>query len=323
MSSPTTGTDHYAILEKMYDSTKPYKEQLLELIKQTWASPNLRVEPGLYITTSRPEVDHTDGIGTKGVYHWQARTFRAAVIDALAMNLNDLAMVRARPVKLQNHITLPEDDQEALFEIITALVQECRRFGIVITGGETSIQDTLRGLDISLTINGICTSEKTNRAENGDLIIGFPSSGLHSNGFTRVRALLGEEPRPEFTQPTSIYLADILDLDATYELHGLMHITGGAFTKLKDMLGNNDAIIIRSHPLRPQSIFYELYQKDLTDEEMYQTFNCGVGFIATAAPAIAEQIIKEKPEATIIGQILPGAGQVTVESRFSNRTVNY
>jgi hypothetical protein len=81
----------------MYNPTKPYKYKILSLIESTWSSPYVKVKKGLYPVFERkilvPEVQHTDGIGTKGFYHWRKKNFRSAVLDALAMNLNDLAMV--------------------------------------------------------------------------------------------------------------------------------------------------------------------------------------------------------------------------------------
>ena len=115
----------------MYNPTKPYKKEILRTIETTWHSPYVSVTAGLYPTFRKhfsfPEVQHTDGIGTKGNYHWSARTFRAAVIDALAMNLNDLAMVRATPYALQNHLVLPKDDTRAIRAVITTLADICRR----------------------------------------------------------------------------------------------------------------------------------------------------------------------------------------------------
>jgi len=115
----------------MYNPTKPYKDDLLQIIKSTWQSPYLEIEEGTYSIFRKKfdffEVDHTDGIGSKGFYHWQQRTFKEVVLDALAMNLNDLALVRAIPYKLQNHLTLPTDDHSAIKEIITALAAECCR----------------------------------------------------------------------------------------------------------------------------------------------------------------------------------------------------
>src|SRR3990167_10458658 len=85
----------------MYDPIKPYKKQILDAIKKTWKTPFVTVKSGVYPVITKkfdfPEVDHTDGIGTKGYYHWKAGTLKNAVIDALAMNLNDLAMARAVP----------------------------------------------------------------------------------------------------------------------------------------------------------------------------------------------------------------------------------
>jgi len=102
----------------MYDPTKPYKKQIFELIEKTWDNPYVTIKKGIYPILKKkfnwPEVDHSDGIGTKGLYHWQKRTFKNAVLDGLAMNLNDLALMRAIPYKLQNHIIIPEDDNEAI-----------------------------------------------------------------------------------------------------------------------------------------------------------------------------------------------------------------
>src|SRR5207302_1466113 len=109
------------------------------------------------------------------VYHWQWRTFRNAVLDALAMNLNDLAMCGAEAVKLQNHIFLPEDDKIAINQIITALVQECLNYRIAITGGETSIHNNINGMDISMTVTGIIKEQKKGKYVAGDTLVGLPS----------------------------------------------------------------------------------------------------------------------------------------------------
>jgi phosphoribosylaminoimidazole (AIR) synthetase len=159
----------------MYDPTKPYKKDILELIKQTWETPYVSVEEpmeGVYPIIKKKfsylEVDHTDGIGTKGVYHWHQKTFRNAALDALAMNLNDLALMRAIPYKLQNHILIPEDDKEAILEIVASLTEECKKRNIAITGGETSIHNNIDGLEISISISGFIKNYKPNRFEIGE-----------------------------------------------------------------------------------------------------------------------------------------------------------
>jgi len=310
----------------MYDSTKPYKKQILELIKQTWETPYVSVKGDIYPIIEKkfsyPEVDHTDGIGTKGVYHWRQRTFRNASLDALAMNLNDLALMRAKPYKLQNHILIPEDDKEAILEIVSTLTEECKKRNIAITGGETSIHNNIDGLDISITVSGFIKNYKPNRFEIGDILIGVRSNGLHSNGFTKLREIFGREYKPEFVEPTSVYLDTILTLDEQFDIHGMMHITGGAYTKLKDLLDCADVKLRRNHKLQPQQIFKDLYKRGIPDEEMYKTFNCGVGFILSISPQDADKIVSEL-DADIIGEVTSGSGKIKIESVFSDKEIEF
>ncbi len=311
----------------MYNTEKPYTEDILKLIQQTWETPYVSVREGAYPIIqkkfSHPEIDHTDGIGTKGVYHWEKRTFKNAVLDALAMNLNDMAMARATPYKLQNNIFVPEDDHHAILEIVKSLVEECKKRNIAITGGETAIHDTMKGLEISITVSGFLEAEKQNRAHAGDVLVGFKSNGLHSNGFTKIREVFGEEVREEFTEPTKIYLDTIFELEKRFDIHGMMHITGGAYTKLKGLLAGVDAKIKRGHCFKPQEIFQELYRRGVSDEDMYKTFNCGVGFVLSVPPVEARKIVSLFDEAEIIGEVVAGKGRVRIESYFSDKKVTF
>ena len=99
-----------------------------------------------------------------------------------------------------------------------------------------------------------------------------------------------------------------------------MHITGGAFTKLKDLLDKTDAII--SKPPKPQPIFKEIYAKGMSDQRMYKTFNCGIGFVAAVSPKDATTTL-EITTGKIIGQVAKGTGKVKITSAFSNRLVEY
>ncbi len=309
----------------MYDTTKPYKKQIADLVEKTWGNPYIVLEKDVYtVLKKKPEVDHSDGIGTKGVYHWDKRTFKNAVLDALAMNLNDLALMRARPYKLQNHIIIPKDDNEAILQIISALSEEGIKRNISITGGETSIQNTLSGMDIGITVSGVVENNKPNRIKTGDVLVGFKSNGLHSNGFSKVREVFGLGFRKEFTDPTDIYLEKILDIDKKYEIHGMMHMTGGSYTKLKDIIEKNiDLVIERNHKLAPQKIFKDIYKMGVSDEDMYKTFNCGIGFIVSVSPRDAKAIIKKYTKTDIIGRAKNGSGLVKVKSMFSHKTIIY
>ena len=310
----------------MYRTDKPYKEQILSLIQNTWETNFVSVKnSALTKKFSLPEFSSTDGVGTKGVYHWNKRTFKEAVIDALAMNLNDLVLMRARPYKLQNHILIPEDDHDAILEIIEIFVSECKMRGIAIVGGETSVHDNIKGMDISVSVDGFIEELRKNKFQTGDVLIGLKSNGIHSNGFTRIRELYGDEYREEFTHPTLIYSDKILDIDKRYEIHGMTHITGGAFSKIKGFLGEADAEITNNHKLKPHNIFYDIYHKCLNDGEMYKTFNCGVGFVLGVPKKSAYGIVSEFNllglKADVIGEVHDGSGKVKIESMFSNENV--
>ena len=287
----------------------------------------MKVKKGLYPVFERkisfPEVQHTDGIGTKGFYHWRKKTFRNAVLDALAMNLNDLAMVGATPYTLQNHIVLPKDDHKAILIIVSELAKECRKRKIVMTGGETSIHSDMSGMDISITVSGFVKNFPKNQCRVGDVLVGIKSNGLHSNGITKVREIFRQQNRKEFTTPTKIYLDEVLSVLGRCKINGMMHITGGAFTKLKDILNKADAVINQSKKLEPHSIFREIYDSGVSDEKMYSTFNCGVGFILSVPKNEAKKILSKIPNSAILGEVVRGVGKVKIRSAFSGRIVQF
>ena len=309
----------------MYNPVKPYGGQIYQIIKKTWRTPYVVVSDGQYPIIKKKffglEVDHTDGIGTKGIYHCKKGTWRNAVLDALAMNLNDLALARAVPYKLQNHIILPVEDGRIL-KIVKAMSLECQKRKIAITGGENSFHNDAQGMDISMTVSGFIKKIKPNEFRVGDVLIGFRSNGLHSNGFTLVRKVFGKKFRPDFIKPTRIYLDTILALDKTYDIHGLMHITCVAFTKLKKLLNGGDAVINNKHALRPHPIFYEIFKRGVSEREMYQTFNCGIGFIISVPKSKAGKIVSKTKEADIIGEVVKGDGRIQIESMFSKKSIS-
>lgn len=310
----------------MYNPAKPYKDDILALIESTWRTPHVCVRRGVYPVIEKRfaglEIQHADGIGTKGWYHWRKRSFKSAVIDAFAMNANDLAMAGATSYAIVDHITTPEAGHESVLAIVRALAALCREHRIALVGGETSHQDTLDGLDVSIVMSGFVEKPRENRFCAGDLLVGLKSSGLHSNGFTRVRRVFKKgEWRADFTRPTAIYLSAILALLKKHEIHGMMHITGGAFTKLRDLLPGLDAVIEAPRALAPQPIFGELHKRGVSDRDMYTTFNCGVGFVLSARPEVAERIVRATAHAAVIGRVEKGSGTVRITSAFSGRVL--
>ena len=308
----------------MYNPIKPYKHQILKLIESTWKTPYARIKRGVYPLIEKkfsyPEVDHTDGIGTKGLYHWKAGSFRVAAIDALAMNLNDLALVRAIPYKLSNHITVPIEDNR-VFKIVQAIAAECRKYKIAMVGGENSFHNNMEGMDISMTVSGFVKKPQVNACKVGDVLIGLQSNGLHSNGMTKVREVFGNTLRKEFTQPTKVYVYDILPMLERCQVNGMMHITGGAFSKLKDILHNADAVIKQPRKLGPQRIFLDLYKKGLSSQTMYTTFNCGIGFVLSVPEKEVSKVLSCLHNVAVIGFVTKGNGTVRITSAFDGKVL--
>lgn len=310
----------------MYDPVKPYKKELLKRIQSTWNTPYVTVTPGIYPIMrkkfSYPEVQHADGIGTKGIYHWRKKTFREAAIDALAMNLNDLALMGAIPYALQDHITTPDSGHTSVLALMRALTSECKKRKIAIIGGETSHHDNMDAIDVGIVVSGFIKEKRKNQSKVRDVLIGLKSNGLHSNGFTKVRGMFGaSEWRDDFTKPTKIYIDGVHNILKKYTVNGMMHITGGAFSKLKDILGKNNAIIEIPNKLKPQDIFFELYDRGVSNKDMYTTFNCGVGFVLSVPEEEAQKIIKSTPGSAVIGEVVRGPGNVHITSAFNGREV--
>ncbi len=313
----------------MYNPTKPYKNEIIKLTKQTRETPYLSVEDGIVRKKfDFPEYHHIDGIGTKGVYHWEERTFKNAVVDAIAMNLNDLLMVGAKPYGIIDHLFVPEDDEKAILELVGNLSEECRKRDIAITGGETAIHDNMEGLELSVTMLGLVENPKPNKFKEGDILVGVGSNGLHSNGFTKIKEIIGDDYKKyinDLTRPTLIYSDFLLDLVGNFDIRGMQHITGGAYTKFKDLIDDEDILITGNHNLEPQKIFEDLYNRGIPDKEMYKTFNCGVGFAVGIPEYEADEFIsKIRPlKAGVIGEIVKGSGKVILESKFTDKKIEY
>ena len=315
----------------MYDTTKPYNAEIKRLIQTTWNTKYVRVDTyGVRIKPGAPKGPgwrHTDGIGRKGEYHWRKRTFKELVQDGLGMGLNDAARDRAIVFELCDHTFFPRDDHPAIISVTSHLAEQCRPYEIAITGGETAIHEGSKGLEISITMIGVRRSCAPNKFRNGDVLIGIGSSGAHSNGFTKIHQVFGLELLPDdITTPTLIYYDCIDKIDRIWGINGMTHITGGAFTKMKEYLGGNDAHIHRLHGLEPHVILEELVKRGVPEEEMYRTFNCGIGFVIGVDARVADtclRIIQEQFKAAIIGRVQSGQGRVHIQSMFSDRNLVY
>jgi phosphoribosylformylglycinamidine cyclo-ligase len=237
----------------------------------------------------------TDGVGTKLVVAEELGKFDTVGIDCVAMNVNDVICVGAEPLAMVDYIAVDKADPEVCEEIGVGLARGAELAGIEITGGELAqLGNLVRGVDVSGACIGRVALDEIidgSRVEPGDVVIGLPSTGIHSNGYTLARSALSgigldEDPegrlgRPlgeELLQPTQIYVKPIVALlRSAVDVRGLAHITSGGTENLLRLAADVGYEI--DAPLPPQPIF-ELIQErgEVTQEEMSRVFNMGCGF---------------------------------------------
>src|SRR5438309_11077613 len=216
-------------------------------------------------------------------------------IDCVAMNVNDMLCVGAEPIAFVDYVAIESYDRDVAKQIGIGLNRGAELANVSIIGGEIAVvPELVRELDLAGTCFGVVRKSKIvdGRAiRAGDVIVGLPSNGIHSNGLTLARRVLrdasltvfdkvGESGRPwgeELLEPTAIYVRPVLRALRRPTLHGMAHITGGGVRNLVRLKSNVEFRI--SDPLEPPSIFRALAQLGgIESSEMYQTFNMGMGF---------------------------------------------
>lgn len=247
---------------------------------------------------------HADGVGSKIIVAQMMKRFDTIGLDCIAMNVNDIICVGARPVAFVDYIALRFANKTLLQQILKGLVKGAEESNVPIVGGETAIlPDVISGFDdkSAFDLAGMVLGNVAKKSDlvlgkgitEGDVILGVESSGLHSNGYTLARKVLlskyslDEIPEhlnrtvgEELLTPTRIYvkpIIEILSLRNTTQIHGLAHITGGSFTKLA-RLNKGVRFMLDSLP-SVQGIFKQIQVDGRVDiKEMYRTFNMGIGF---------------------------------------------
>jgi len=259
----------------------------------------------------------TDGVGTKLLVAEAIDDYSTIGIDCIAMNVNDLIATGVEPVAFVDYLAVEEPDDEEAEQIGAGLSEGAKRAGIALVGGETAVMpDVIKGLDIAGTCAGLAPKDGVfpGEAEPGDAVVGWPSSGIHSNGLTLAREAVtadheytDEFPHdPEQTiaeallTPTRIY-SEVLEPLRAHETHAAAHVTGGGWTNLTRMGPFRYEI---TDPFDAQPI-YEFVQNEgnVSDEEMHRTFNMGTGFVAALPQADAEDVVAESADARIIGEV--------------------
>ena len=278
---------------------------------------------------------HTDGVGTKVVIANMMKKYNTIGIDCVAMNVNDIICIGATPISFVDYIAANKNDQPKFKKIVEGLVTGAKKSAMPIVGGETAIMpDVIEGkgfaFDLAGMAVGLVDKKKMvlgDKIKKGDIIIGANSTGIHSNGYSLARKALltkyaiRDKVRGVGTigdallKPTEIYTKPVLEIIQKCKVNGLAHITGGAFTKLLRL--KKIGYEIEDFPKIPP-IMGLIEEQGVKSEEMYKTFNMGVGFCVISPKENVEQIKtifkKHKISSQEIGQIIPKTG-VYVKSK--------
>ena len=260
---------------------------------------------------------HTDGVGTKVLVADELEKYDTVGIDAIAMNVNDIICIGARPLAGVDYLAVSKEDEYLIAEIMKGLVKGAKESDISIVGGETAIMGSMirgkkRPFDLAFTALGVVEKYITGSAiKYGDVLVSLGSSGLHSNGYTLARKVLPMKKwGKKMLTPTKIYVRPVLEMIRKSNVHGLAHITGGAFSKLTRLKKNLGFFI--DNPVKPAPIFNALWDQVDDETHMYRTFNMGTGMVV-AVPAKEESKIlsiakKHKVKAQVIGSVIREKG---------------
>jgi phosphoribosylformylglycinamidine cyclo-ligase len=273
----------------------------------------------------------TDGVGTKLLVAEQLGRFDTIGIDCVAMNVNDVICVGAEPLAMLDYIAIDRADPEVCAEVGVGLARGAELAGIEIPGGELAqLGEMVHGVDVSGACFGTVALDQIvdgAAVQPGDAIIGLPSSGLHSNGYTLARSALeglpldqdpeGRLSRPlgeALLEPTEIYVKPVLELlRSEVDVHGLAHITSGGLGNLTRLAAAVTYAIDEPLPVPP--IFALIQERSgASDEEMHDVFNMGCGFsciVAAGGEQRALDLLRPHyPGAKRIGSAVEGPREI-------------
>ena len=244
----------------------------------------------------------TDGVGTKLILARRAGRLRSAGGDLVAHCVDDVLCTGAEPLFFLDYVAGHSLELEQVADLVEGAAEVCRAAGIALLGGETAEMPGVyreQELDFAGTCVGIVERDRVIDAsgvEAGDLVLGFPSSGLHTNGYSLVRRLLGDE---EFDADLllaqhRLYLDEVRDLRAQADVKALAHITGGGILgNLERVLPQGRAAEIDWDSWERPPVYAWLAERGVGEEEQRRVFNVGIGMCAVvpASDASAGQVI--------------------------------
>ncbi len=316
-----------------------FVKSISERVKQTW-TPEVKSELGdfaaLYSLLGY-EMKHpvlvtsTDGVGTKLKIATTMGIHDTVGIDLVAMCVNDVLVKGARPLFFLDYFACGKLEPKTAAKVVEGIVQGCKEAGCALVGGETAEMPGMYEegeYDLAGFVVGIVDDEATvdgTDISEGDVVVGVASSGLHSNGFSLVRKIVSDSSSIDYDMyidelqttlgeallvPTKIYAKAVMNLVRDFDIKGMAHITGGGIQgNCRRILPGSAAMRIQRGAWHRPPIF-DLIQKygKLSEEELFKTFNCGIGLVLVVSPDISEEVMLRLKglgeKAFIIGEIV-------------------
>ncbi|ECL7820057.1 TPA: phosphoribosylformylglycinamidine cyclo-ligase [Listeria innocua] len=275
-------------------------------------------------------VSGTDGVGTKLLLAIEADKHDTIGIDCVAMCVNDILAQGAEPLFFLDYIATGKTDPVKMEQIVKGVADGCEQAGAALIGGETAEMPDMYGADdydlAGFTVGAVEKKKLITEGavKAGDTLIGIPSSGIHSNGYSLVRKIFFKDNDfklneafteldvplvEELLKPTRIYVKPVLEVLKAVDVHGITHVTGGGFVEnLPRMLTNDLAVKLElgSWPVLP---IFDLMKKygQLSELEMYEIFNMGIGMVLAVAKEDVEKtlevLVQNGEAAYVIGEV--------------------
>jgi len=284
----------------------------------------------------------TDGVGTKILVAAEARRYDTVGIDLVAMNVNDMLTCGAEPLFFLDYIALHKLEPAFVERLVAGVADGCRQARCALLGGETAeMPDLYRPGDFDLAGFAVGVVERRriidgSRIEPGDVVIGLPSAGIHSNGYALVRKLvferaglrpdayvdeLGETVAAVLLRPTRIYVRPIIALLSHYRskqvVTGMAHITGGGLPgNAPRPLPDGCAIVLKRKSWPMPRVFPWLESLGADRKDMWNTFNMGIGYVLivrkTFVNGVIDRLRRAGQDAMPIGYVKRGSGEVEI-----------
>ena len=281
-------------------------------------------------------VASTDGVGTKIEIANILNKYDTIGIDLVAMCVNDLIVQGAKPLLFLDYISINKINLNKLKSIIKGIIKGCKTSDCELVGGETAEMPgtyekdkfDIAGFSVGVVDeNKILTKKKIKK---NNLILGIPSSGIHSNGYSLIRYILNKKKinlkknkflKKELLKPTKIYVKEILNLIKKNLINGCANITGGGLgDNIKRIIPDGLTANINLNKIKTKKIFNWIKKNNIDDEEMLKTFNCGVGFCLIIDPKnfnIIKKNFSKEYQPYIIGKIISGGRKIKLNGKIN------